>query len=55
VDGKDANGTNILNGDIRKSLKKKLEDDPGRYARPIDAALLDDEIYIICKHNIEKH
>src|SRR5271165_612721 len=44
-----AAGQFVLNKEIRERIAKYLRDRPGRYNRPVDAALLDDLITIICK------
>src|SRR5438309_1221643 len=45
-------GNNIINNEIRQSIITRRNEEPGRYARPIDAALLDDEVRIICNPNL---
>ena len=44
----DANGDFLLKKVLRESIQKRVANDPKRYPRDIDAALLDDEIYIVC-------
>ena len=48
---KNAAGEFVLNKEVREHIEKYLRGRPGRYNRPVDAALLDDLITIICKPN----
>lgn len=48
IEAKDANGNHVINSAIRKYLNTRLTQEPGRYSRPIDAALLDNAVDIIC-------
>lgn len=49
---KNLNNENIISKDTRTSIKKRREHDPGKFARQIDACLLDDEIKIITKYEL---
>jgi hypothetical protein len=49
LNAKNALGEFILKKQIRENIEKHLQERPGRYKRPVDAALLDDLITIICK------
>jgi hypothetical protein len=49
LNAKNAAGDFVLKKELRERIEKHLRDRPGRYNRPIDAALLDDLIIIICK------
>ena len=42
------NGQYIFKQELRRRLSMRLEKFPETYARPIDTALLEDEIYIVC-------
>jgi hypothetical protein len=54
LNAKNASGDFVVKKQIRKSIEKGLRDRPGRYKRPVDAALLDDLINIICKSDTYK-
>lgn len=46
----------VVNGQIRGSIQQNYDRNPSRYPRTIDAALLDDEIKIVCNPQLyEKH
>jgi hypothetical protein len=49
LNAKNAAGDFVLKKELREHIEKHLRDRPGRYKRPVDAALLDDLITIICK------
>jgi hypothetical protein len=49
LNAKNAAGDFVLNKQLREHIDKHLHDRPGRYKRPVDAAMLDDLITIICK------
>jgi len=49
LNAKNAAGDFVLKKELREHIEKHLHDRPGRYKRPVDAALLDDLITIICK------
>jgi hypothetical protein len=51
LNAKNAAGEFVLKKEVRERIEKYLRDRPGRYNRPVDAALLDDLITIICKPN----
>ena len=42
----------ILKKDLREKIKARVAYDPKRYPRDVDAALLGDEIYIVCHRNL---
>ena len=42
------NGQYIFKQELRSRLEGRNREAPEKYARPIDAALLEDEIYIVC-------
>jgi hypothetical protein len=49
-------GSNVINNRIRSRILKRISTDPKRYPRQIDAALLEDEIDIICNPTLyEEH
>ena len=54
LNAKNAAGDFVVKKQIRKSIEQGLRDRPGRYKRPVDAALLDDLINIICKSDTYK-
>lgn len=43
---------NVINTSIRRDLACRQAQEPGRFPRPIDAAMLDSEISIICNPNL---
>ena len=45
-------GDYIIKSQIRKYLARRVEAEPDRYARPIDAALLDHLVAILCKREL---
>jgi hypothetical protein len=47
-------GDFVLKKEIRENIAKKMTDQPERYKRPVDAALLDNLITIICKPDTYK-
>jgi hypothetical protein len=49
LNAKNAAGDFVLKKELREHIEKHLRDRPGRYKRPVDAAMLDDLITIICK------
>jgi hypothetical protein len=51
---KNAAGEFVLKKQLREHLEKHLCERPGRYKRPIDAAMLEDLITIICKPDTYK-
>lgn len=42
----------IFKKSLRESIEKRTNQHPRRYSRPIDAALLEDVIYIVCHDNL---
>jgi hypothetical protein len=54
LNAKDAAGDFVVKKLIRENIAKHSSDRPGRYKRPVDAALLDDLITIICKPDTYK-
>ena len=44
----DATGDFLLRKSLREGIQRRADSDPKRYPRDIDAAFLDDEIYIVC-------
>lgn len=54
LNAKNAAGDFVLKKQIRENIEKNLRDRPGRYKRPVDAAMLDDLITIICKPDTYK-
>ena len=46
------NGDNLINNKLKESISKRAASNKSRYPRIIDAALLDEEISIICKPNL---
>ena len=46
------NGQYIFNQELRARLEMRRQESPEKYARPIDAALLEDEIYIVCHQRL---
>jgi hypothetical protein len=38
----------VFNGEVRKSIVRRQREEPQRYQRPVDAALLDDLVTVIC-------
>lgn len=53
-DSKDESGNNRIKNKIREDLASRRSNDPARYPRPIDAALLDDVINIVCNPQLYK-
>jgi hypothetical protein len=49
LNAKNAAGDFVLKKRIRENIEKMFREQPGRYKRSVDAALLDDLITIICK------
>ena len=47
-----ANGQYLFKRDLRETISKRVRLDPARYPRHIDAALLEDEIYIVCHRHL---
>jgi hypothetical protein len=54
LNAKNTAGDFVVKKQIRENIEKRLCDEPGRYKRPVDAALLDDLITIICKPDTYK-
>jgi hypothetical protein len=54
LNAKNKAGDFVLKKRIRENIEKRLHDQPERYKRPVDAALLDDLITIICKPDTYK-
>jgi hypothetical protein len=54
LNAKNAANDFVVKKRIRENVEKRLSDRPGRYGRPIDAALLDDLITILCKPDTYK-
>jgi hypothetical protein len=54
LSAKNAAGDFVLKKQVRQNIERKLLDDPRHYKRPVDAALLDDLITIICKPDTYK-
>jgi hypothetical protein len=54
LNAKNAAGDFVVKKQIRESIEKYLRDRPGRYKRPVDAAMLDHLINIICKSDTYK-
>lgn len=54
LNAKNTAGEFVLKKKLREHIEKHLCDQPGRYKRPVDAALLDDLITIICKPDTYK-
>ena len=48
LNAQDEHGNNVANREIRESITSRFNGSPDRYARPIDAALLDDVIDLVC-------
>ena len=48
------NGQYIFKKDLRCYISTRHDGSPDRYTRPIDAALLEDEIYIVCLPSLYK-
>jgi len=51
----DSAGNRIIKKDIVKELKTRVEGEPGRYSRKIDAVLLSDAIDIICNKQLYEY
>lgn len=49
---KDGHGNNIIAGELSRRLSGRQEREPARYARPIDAADLADEVRILCNPSL---
>jgi hypothetical protein len=49
LNAKNAVGQFVLKKELRERIETYLRDRPGRYKRPVDAAMLDNLITIICK------
>ena len=47
-----ATGDHLFKKRMRESIRKRVDQEPDRYARHIDAALLEDVIYIVCHSNL---
>lgn len=48
IEAQDSSGNNVIKSSIRQYLNTRLAAEHGRYPRPIDAALLDNAVDIIC-------
>lgn len=48
LNAKRGDGSNVVKGELRRRLSDRQAREPGRYARPIDAADLSDEISVLC-------
>lgn len=48
VDATRADGSRLIRGELARNLTEKTSMEPKRFSRPIDAALLEEEISIIC-------
>jgi hypothetical protein len=48
LDARRSDGSRVVKNEIRKNINGRIHADSTRFARPIDAALLDDVIDIIC-------
>jgi hypothetical protein len=48
IDSRHADGSRVIRSALAESLIKRQRHEPKRFARPIDSALLEDEIAIIC-------
>ena len=52
----DANGANLISNPIRKEIEQRIQNEPERYTRPIDACLLESEIKIVTNPDLyRKH
>jgi hypothetical protein len=49
---KHGDGNNIIAGELRRRLSGRQAREPAHYARPIDAADLEDEVKILCNPNL---
>jgi hypothetical protein len=52
IDAKRADGSFVIKNEIRKTITKRLKQEPERFSRPIDAAQLDHKVSIICNSNL---
>jgi len=48
IKAKTTNGGNLVRSELARKLEERRAQEPNRLARPIDAAMLDDEIDLIC-------
>jgi len=48
LNARDEHGNNFIDAEIQRGIENRRAAETARYSRPIDAALLDDEIRIIC-------
>jgi len=48
LDAVDRGGRRLIKREVRDEIAKRLEKEPARYQRPVDAALLGDLVTIIC-------
>lgn len=46
------NGNYIFRSEIRRYAETRMQQDPRRYARPLDALLLDHQVDILCKEDL---
>lgn len=49
IDAKDENGQNLINNSIKKEINDRISIEPTRYARPIDAVVLETLIKVVCR------
>jgi hypothetical protein len=54
IDELKPDGARVIRSEMARRLKERAAGNPSRFARPIDAALLDDEIDVICNHELYK-
>ncbi|SPH24131.1 hypothetical protein DEA8626_03180 [Defluviimonas aquaemixtae] len=52
LEAKRDDGSNVINNEVKNKLVTRLNSDPSRYPRPIDAATLEEEIRIICNPDL---
>ncbi len=48
IDATRADGSRVIRAELARDLTERVSREPNRFSRPIDAALLDEEISIIC-------
>lgn len=54
INAKDASGRNIINNKIKKEIMDRMSQEPERYARPIDATVLESLVKILCNPKLFK-
>jgi len=54
LDAARPDGTRVIRSELARTLTERQKNEPKRYSRPIDAALLEDEISIICNPALYK-